>query len=255
MALLEKIRHLRVSDIRDGLDWCGRHERGSLSPEIKPLYRTQACGFATTLTFVRTQRVVPTMPAEDYTQWAYEYWYRELVGEIGAQARERVGRGSFLVSDLDGTLAPAVGSTDSMLWANLGARGVVTNGGVRDTDEIIYQRALPVWSKCSVQPMFHGRVEFRDWDEPVTIGGELICPGDLIVADGDGVVVVPIDIAETVVHYAIRESENDKRTRRMLFAKLGIEENESTEPVFQVEPHPYAMTEERLSKWLPDQNG
>ena len=108
------------------------------------------------------------------------------------------------------------------MWAARGMRGALTNGGTRDTDEAIYQKALPVWSRWIVQPMYQGRVEWGGHDMPVEIGGVLVRPGDLVVADGDGAIVVPIEVVDDVLKYAIQESENDKVARKMLFDHLGI---------------------------------
>ena len=46
--LLELYAPLRVADVRDGMDWLGYHHYGSLSPDIRPLWRTRACGIART---------------------------------------------------------------------------------------------------------------------------------------------------------------------------------------------------------------
>jgi Aldolase/RraA len=102
-----------------------------------------------------------------------------------------------------------------MIWAASGIRGVLTNGVTRDTDEGLLQKAMPVWSRWVVQPMFQGRVEWGGDSMPVVIGGQRIDPGDLIVADGDGAIVVPIEVIDDVLKYAIQESENDKRARAM----------------------------------------
>jgi hypothetical protein len=68
--LLKKVRHLRVTDIRDGMDWVGLHHFGTVSPEIRPLWRTKAAGFAQTCRHIPTQQAVPTMSPSDYTKWA-----------------------------------------------------------------------------------------------------------------------------------------------------------------------------------------
>ena len=78
------------------------------------------------------------------------------------------------------------------------------------------------------------------------MGGQRIDPGDLIVADGDGAIVVPIEVVDDVLKYAIQESENDKRTRAMMYKVLGIPADESTRSHFDVPAHPYAATEERI---------
>jgi regulator of RNase E activity RraA len=249
MEILATVSKLRVTDIRDGMDWVGLHFRGSVSPDIRPLWRTKAAGFARTCRHVPTQQGIPQMSPDDYTKWAYEYWYGRIfdMGDFPATVED----GDFLVVDTCGTQTPATGSMDSMMWAARGMRGALTNGGTRDTDEAIYQKALPVWSRWIVQPMYQGRVEWGGHDMPVEIGGVLVRPGDLVVADGDGAIVVPIEVVDDVLKYAIQESENDKVARKMLFDHLGIAHDESVKSVFDVPPHPYAMTPEGLAKRLP----
>jgi 4-hydroxy-4-methyl-2-oxoglutarate aldolase len=242
--ILETVARLRVTDIRDGMDWVGLHHQGTVSPEIRPLWRTKAAGFAQTSRNIPTRRVVPQMSPDEYTKWAYEFWYGRLFNQGSLMAQVRPG--DFLVVDTYETHTPAIGSMDSMLWAAKGVRGVLTNGGTRDTDEVLTQKAMPVWSRWIVQPMYQARVEWEGDSMPVVIGGQRIDPGDLIVADGDGAIVVPIEVVDDVLKYAIQESENDKRTRAVMFKHLGIPEDESTRSHFDVPAHPYALSEERL---------
>lgn len=97
-----------------------------------------------------------------------------------------------------------------MVWAAKGVKGVLTNGGARDTDEQLYQKAMPTWHRWVVQPMYQGRVVFGEPGSTVEIGGAAVKPGDLIAADGDGAIVVPQDVIADVLHYAKQESENDR---------------------------------------------
>ena len=110
------------------------------------------------------------------------------------------------------------------------------------------QKALPVWSRWIVQPMYQGRVEWGEDGMPVEIGGVTVRTGDLIVADGDGAIVVPIEVVDDVLKYAIQEAENDRIARGMLFKHLGIEPDESVQSMFDVPPHPYAITAADLAK-------
>lgn len=245
--VLDTVAKLRVTDIRDGLDWVGLHHTGTVSPDIRPLWRTKAAGFALTARHLPTQQRVPTMTPQEYTAWAYDYWYGQVFANDMA---EHIDDTTFLVIDTCNTPTPAVGSMDSMMWAALGARGVLTNGGTRDSDETLEQKAIPIWSRWIVQPMYQGRVEWGGHSVPVEIGGQRVNPGDLVVADGDGAIVVPVDVIDDVLKYAIQESENDKRARAMLFDRLGIPRNESCEPVFDVPPHPRAASAESLDQML-----
>jgi regulator of RNase E activity RraA len=67
-----------------------------------------------------------------------------------------------------------------------------------------------------------GRNEIESVNKPVTIGGVLIRSGDVIVADGDGVVVVPREQAKPVAQFAREILNNDKKGRKDLYQKLGM---------------------------------
>jgi len=59
---------LRVSDVRDGMDWAGLHAKGSVSPEIAPLFAgASLCGPAHTVRHRLSEKVVPPMSPDDYT--------------------------------------------------------------------------------------------------------------------------------------------------------------------------------------------
>jgi len=71
--------------------------------------------------------------------------------------------------------------------------------------------------------MVQGRLQFEAQDIPVAVNGVLVHPGDVVVADGDGVIVVPRQIAPDVAKYARQELDKDKVTRRGLYEKMGME--------------------------------
>ena len=101
------------------------------------------------------------------------------------------------------------------------ARGFITNGGgIRDTDECILQK-VPVWSYFASQKMDQARIRFSEKNVPVAIGGVAIYPGDVIVADGDGVIAVPRAVARDVAKFASRELHNDKNNRKAKYDVLG----------------------------------
>jgi 4-hydroxy-4-methyl-2-oxoglutarate aldolase len=70
--------------------------------------------------------------------------------------------------------------------------------------------------------MDQGRIQFDAQDVPVAVGGVVVYPGDVVVADGDGVIVVPCKIAFDVAKYAHRELANDKVDRRKLYELMGM---------------------------------
>jgi regulator of RNase E activity RraA len=103
-----------------------------------------------------------------------------------------------------------------------GAVGYVTNGGVRDTDEVILEQ-IPFWSFMISQGMVQGRLRFDTMDIPVSVGGVMVNPGDVVVADGDGVIAVPRAMAVDVAKYAHQELANDKVGRRKIYEAIGME--------------------------------
>jgi len=90
-----------------------------------------------------------------------------------------------------------------------GLEAAVIDGAVRDITEI-RQIGFPVWSRRVSPATSVGRMISVDKQIPVQCGGILVSPGDYIVADADGVVVVPQVAAERVVellrHYADKEN-------------------------------------------------
>jgi regulator of RNase E activity RraA len=216
--LLELYADLRVADVRDGMDWNMLHDYGSMSPQIRPLWRTRSVGIARTARYLPYEGPIPKMTPDEYTEWSRWYygnvctypWLREIVP------------GDFAVIDQSGVDVGLMGSNNSLAGYRDGAVGYVTNGGMRDTDELILQ-AIPFWSRLISQGMVQGRLRFDDMNVPVNVGGVLVHPGDIVVADGDGVIVVPRALARDVAKYAHRELANDKAGRRKLYEALGRE--------------------------------
>jgi regulator of RNase E activity RraA len=113
-----------------------------------------------------------------------------------------------------------MGSNNSLAGFKSGAAGYVSNGGVRDTDELILQK-IPFWSAFISQKMVQARLQFDTKDVPVAVGGVTVCPGDMVVADGDGVIVVPRALAREAAKWGGEEHTRDKATRRRLYEDLG----------------------------------
>jgi 4-hydroxy-4-methyl-2-oxoglutarate aldolase len=223
--LLAAYEDLRVADVRDGMDTMGMHHVGSMSPAIRPLWRTRAFGIAKTVRYLPYEGTVPPMSPEEYWTWVGEY-YRDVcpypwIGEIV--------EGDFAVIDQSGVNAGLMGSANTLSGVRNGVRGYVTNGGVRDTDEVILQK-VPFWSAMCSQSMVQGRLRYDAHDVPVSVGGVTVHPGDAVAADGDGVIVVPREIALDVAAHARAEHDRDKVTRRKSYDALGMEPDETVSP-------------------------
>jgi 4-hydroxy-4-methyl-2-oxoglutarate aldolase len=96
-----------------------------------------------------------------------------------------------------------------------GGRGAVIDGGTRDVREL-NQLGFPTLTRglCPADSM--GRDEVVAIDEPVECGGVRISSGDLLVADGDGLVVIPQDVEERVIELALEKVGGENVVRREL---------------------------------------
>jgi 4-hydroxy-4-methyl-2-oxoglutarate aldolase len=223
--LLALFEGLRVADVVDGMDAVGLHGIGLMEPDIVPLWRDtesyahRFAGIAVTARYVPTQRPpAGRLPVEEYDKWAGE-WYQRHSGEPFA---ELIRPGTALVlEDAPNADVGSIGSNNILSWKLRGMLGVVTSATARDTDEIVTQR-VPLYYRHPGRGIRPGRNEIESVNRPVVCGGVLVVPGDVVVADGDGVVVVPRAQAEAVAAYARKVVEVDKEGRRRLYEKLGI---------------------------------
>jgi len=101
------------------------------------------------------------------------------------------------------------------------AAGAAPPIAARDTDEVAIE-SVPLYLRKKSRGIRPGRNELESVNRPVVIGGVLVCPGDVVVADGDGVIVVPRRVAVQVAQYAQAALEGDKAGRRRLYEKLGM---------------------------------
>jgi len=231
-VILAAFAGLRVADVSDGMDVVGLQDVGLVDPEIKTLWRDvdefshRFCGVAVTVRYVPTNRRAPTMTEEQFREWEGT-WYGDISSEPFV---ELLRPGSVVVIDAgeDGDTG-SIGSYNIMAWKVRGSVGVVTSGGARDTDEIIRQ-GTPLYLRRLGRGIRPGRNEVESVNRPVTIGGVLVRPGDVVVADGDGVVVVPREHAAAVARVAHRVLESDKAGRRELYKELGLPEDASVRP-------------------------
>ena len=209
---------LRVSDVRDGMDWVGLFSKGSMSQEIRPLFPgALVCGPALTVRLVASQEQAPPLTPDEYTEWAHSYWYKKR--HIEPYISE-ITQGDVIVIEAPDLGVGQLGSYNTLSFFIAGAQGVVSSGGVRDTDECRIQK-VPIFTRTIGQSMTQGRIEYLEHNVPITVGGQLVTPGDLVVGDGDGVIVVPSDRIGDVAKYARQESVNDKRGRRAMWDQLG----------------------------------
>ena len=138
------------------------------------------------------------------------------------------GEGDVIVVD-------ACGDTETSIWGGLmaglcqqkGVVGAVVDGAIRDTDEI---KALgfPICTRAIVPRSTHspysGRMEPIEVNVPITCGGVPVNPGDIVLADEIGVVVVPQEEAGEVLERARAQAAKEEETRKRIKEGKTVEE-------------------------------
>jgi len=229
-ALLELFAGLRVADVCDGMDAVGLPNRGLMSPDIHPLWRDterfthRFVGIAVTARYVPTQQPHPgQVPVEAYDRWAGEWYNRRSPEPFVPLLRPGT---ALVIEDAPDSDVGSIGSNNIMAWKLRGCVGVVTSATARDTDEIITEK-IPLYFKHPGRVIRPGRNEIESVNRPVVVGGVTVIPGDVVVADGDGVIVVPRARAADVARYARKILEGDKTARRGLYERLGLPPDDS----------------------------
>ncbi len=228
--LLKLYEGLRVTDTCDGMDKAGLQGIGLVDPEIHPLwkdvehYTHRIIGIAVTVRYVPTQKPpAGKMLPEEFDRWEGRF-YNQYSPEPFIPL---IRKGTVLVfDDAYASDVGSIGSNNIMSWVSRGCVGVITDSSVRDTDEIITEK-VPLYLRKPGRGIRPGRNEIESVNRPIVLGGVLVMPGDVIVADGDGVIVVPRQHAQKVARYAHEILEKDKKGRRALYEKLGLPEDDS----------------------------
>ncbi len=222
--ILKLFEGLRVSDVSDALDKVGLPNVCRMSPDIRPLwkdtrtFRHRFVGIAVTARYVPTQQGPPgPLPPEQFDRWVGR-WYKERSSEPFVRL---IRPGTALVIEDAGGDVGSIGSNNILSWKAKGCVGVVCSSTARDTDEIIAEK-VPLYFRHPGRGIRPGRNEIESVNRPVVCGGVLVIPGDVIVADGDGVVVVPRAKAELVARFARQILEKDKASRRSKYQQLGL---------------------------------
>jgi 4-hydroxy-4-methyl-2-oxoglutarate aldolase len=223
--ILELYKDLRVADVSDGMDMVGLPGTGLVIPDIHACwidlkdFRHVFRGIAVTVRYVPTQRPALPAPGEDFAKWEGNFY--STYSHEGFTGIIRPGT-AVMIDDVEDRDIGSIGSNNILGWFRAGVVGVVTDAGARDTDEVGLE-GVPLYLRKKGRGIRPGRNEIESVNRPITIGGVLVCPGDVVVADGDGVIVVPRNVAEQVAKYAKAILTGDKAGRKSLYESLGRE--------------------------------
>lgn len=203
-ALIAAFGKVAVASVADAVDKVCGH-RGYMDSCIKPRIDDQRiCGPATTVLEAATDEFVPPQHALD------------LIDEAP--------KGSVIVISIAG------GESEVAVWGGLmtagavanGHAGAVLDGGVRDLTEIRRDYGFPVYARSVSPGTTLGRYKTLASQVPVRVGGILVHPGDLIVGDVDGVVVVPQARAAEVLAMAQDIDARELEQARLIIAEKSL---------------------------------
>jgi regulator of RNase E activity RraA len=207
----DRLAKLYSAVVADVLDRLGLRNQ-CLHPRVRPLFpEAKFAGIAMPVHTVPARELAPERP---------------YAGELAAV--DALKPGDVLM----------VSQTEWSFWGELlstaaryrGCRGVVLDGPTRDT-VAIQQMGFPVFHVGFHPADSLGRLDVTGHNVPISCGGVLVYPGDLVLADHDGVVVVPLGVAEDVLRLAEEKVSGENLVRKALaegmstaeaFAKYGI---------------------------------
>jgi 4-hydroxy-4-methyl-2-oxoglutarate aldolase len=182
---------------------CG--QRGYMASCIKPRINDQRiCGPAATVLEAATDEFVPPQHALELIDAAEE--------------------GSVIVISIEG------GEPDVAVWGGLmtagavanGLAGAVLDGGVRDLTEIRRDYGFPVYARDVSPGTTLGRYRTVASQVPVRVGGIMVHPGDILVGDVDGVVVVPKAQAAEVLKLALEIDARELEQAKLIIAERSL---------------------------------
>lgn len=120
------------------------------------------------------------------------------------------GPGNVLVIDGgDCKVVALIGGITAMAMQSRGIAGVILDGLVRDSAELA-EMGLPIFAR-GAHPVACNKGGEGDVNKPVICGGVIVCPGDIVVADEDGIIVLPANDAETLIATAENKLKQEKK--------------------------------------------
>ena len=201
---VERLEKLYTAVVADVLDRIGYRDQ-VLAPYIRPIFpEAKVAGIAATVE-VADISAVPANPDE---------WYK---GEL--QAIDALTTGEVMM----------VSKTSGSYWGELlataaryrGARGVVVDGYCRDTLALI-EMQFPTFAAGINCADSLGRIDVKAAGVPIVCGGVTVNPGDLVLADHDGVVVVPSRATAEVLAKAEEKVSGENKVREELASGRGL---------------------------------
>lgn len=201
---IDRLKRLYTPVVADVLDRLGYRDQ-CLRADIRPLAPTHQCaGFARTVHAVPAPTIDPPEP------------YQGEMAAVDALGTDDV----MVVSRCEWSFWGELLSTAALYR---GCRGIVIDGYTRDTRAIL-DLGFPVFCRGIHPADSLGRMDVDAHDVPIDCGGARVEPGDLILADHDGVVVIPQGIAEDALTRAEEKVRGENLVRRKLAEGMPVSE-------------------------------
>ena len=193
-----------LSDSCDRAGFRGQVLESRLKPLVSP---TRVSGRARTVHYLPDPNTDPVRPYDDVIEF------------IDAAAP-----GELIVAATDNSNACAFwGELFSAAAKGRGAHGIITDGNIRDSEKIVAIE-FPVFSRNARPTDVRGRMRVEASQVPVVIGGVTIRPADLVVADDDGVIVIPADQEQMILSYARERARAESTVLHELLAGAPLRE-------------------------------
>lgn len=191
--LVDGFRYVEVASVADAMEQL-YGQRAYMSHEMRPLFTTKFAGPAVTV----------LLKKEEHKEGA-------AASEGMLDAIDAAKPGSVYVMVLeDGVDFGAIGAIMATAMKYRGLTGAVVDGSIRDTPQI-RRLQFPVFSRGIVPSTTINHYRFAGTNIPVSCTGVRVNPGDIIVADEDGVAVVPRDRAADVLKKAQQLDDTEHR--------------------------------------------
>jgi 4-hydroxy-4-methyl-2-oxoglutarate aldolase len=191
--IIAELKKASTGNIADAVDEA-TGQRGFMVHDMKPIFKAKIAGPAATAVL----RPVLKTDKREYPNYAL-------------QILDEATPGSVLVYVLeDGMETAGIGNLMSTTAKVRGLAGAVIDGGARDIDEI-EEIGFPVFSRSVTPATSVGRYVSVAKQVPVTCGGVLVRPGDYIVGDVTGVVVIPAERVAQIVELLHQYDEKENK--------------------------------------------
>lgn len=205
IEVVRRLGALATSTLANALDSVGCHVHATCN--LRPIY--PGMRFAGRAVTVRES-------SGDYGRFRSEEF------RVGAMI-DAAEAGDVIVVAAGGARASTWGGMASLAAKEKGLAGLVVDGGVRDREEI-ESFGFPVFARHLVPTTGRTRLKVDAIHVPVEIDGVLVEPGDIIVADGTGIVRVPLVKSSQVLEIAEACARDDRQAEKEIRAGLSFSE-------------------------------